>query len=431
MDWTRSRSEKLYEQACTLMPGGVNSPVRSFKGMGTTPAFIKSGRGPYLIDEDGHEYVDYICSWGPLLHGHCYPSIRNALENQLSKGWTYGAPTEVEIHLAELVRNMMPCMQMMRMVNSGTEATMSAIRLARGATKRKKIIKFNGCYHGHGDSLLVQMGSGGLTFGEPNSPGVLADLAQHTLVAEYNDLAQVESLFREYGSDIAGIILEPIPGNMGLLFPQQGFLEGLRALCDKFESILIFDEVMTGFRVAEGGACEVYGVQPDLVCLGKVIGGGLPVGAYGGKRELMEQISPTGGVYQAGTLSGNPLAMVAGFETLKKLQELKPWKQFEDYMNELAKVFTSAAARAKIDIQFSSMGSMFGFFFHPGPVSTKLDVDKCDFLRFKRFFVGMLERGVYFAPSQYEAGFLSTVHGAEELKRTITSIESCMETLDS
>ena len=431
MVWTRSRSEKLYEQACTLMPGGVNSPVRSFKGMGTTPAFIKSGRGAYLIDEDGNDYVDYICSWGPLLHGHCNPTIRNALENQLSKGWTYGAPTEVEIHLAELVRTMMPCMQMMRMVNSGTEATMSAIRLARGVTNRKKIIKFNGCYHGHGDSLLVQMGSGGLTFGEPNSPGVLADLAQHTLVAEYNDLEQVESLFDEYGSDIAGIILEPIPGNMGLLFPKQGFLEGLRTLCDTHESILIFDEVMTGFRVAEGGACEVYGIQPDLVCLGKVIGGGLPVGAYGGKRELMQQISPTGGVYQAGTLSGNPLAMVAGFETLKKLQEMKPWKQFEDYMNELAEIFKNAANRFKIDIQFSSMGSMFGFFFHPGPVTTKLEVDNCDFQRFKRFFVGMLERGVYFAPSQYEAGFLSTVHGSEELNRTVKSIESCMKSLDT
>ena len=431
MDWTRSRSQKLYEKACTLMPGGVNSPVRSFKGMGTDPAFIKAGRGAYLIDEDGHEYVDYICSWGPLLHGHSHPTVRASLENQLLKGWTYGAPTEIEIELAKLVRDMMPCMQMMRMVNSGTEATMSAIRLARGVTQRKKIIKFNGCYHGHGDSLLVQMGSGGLTFGEPNSPGVLADLAKHTLVAEYNDLEQVKSLFNEYGPDIAAIILEPIPGNMGLLFPQDGFLEGLRTICNEFNSLLIFDEVMTGFRVAEGGACEVYGVEPDIVCLGKVIGGGLPVGAYGGKREFMEQISPTGGIYQAGTLSGNPLAMVAGFETLKRLREIKPWKQFEEYMAQLGNAFQSAARRYDIDVQFSSMGSMFGFFFHSGPVTTKLEVDQCDFLRFKHFFVGMLERGVYFAPSQYEAGFLSTVHGIEELKRTVNAIESCFENLGS
>ncbi len=431
MVWSRSRSEKLYEQACTLLPGGVNSPVRSFKGMGTAPAFIQSGRGAYLIDEDGHDYVDYICSWGALLHGHSHPEIRASLENQLLKGWTYGAPTEIEIQLASLVREMMPCMQMMRMVNSGTEATMSAIRLARGVTNRKKIIKFNGCYHGHGDSLLVQMGSGGSTFGEPNSPGVLADLAKHTLIAEYNNLEQVKNLFTEYGSNIAAIILEPIPGNMGLLFPHDGFLEGLKTLCNEFDSLLIFDEVMTGFRVSQGGACEIYGIEPDLVCLGKVIGGGLPVGAYGGKREFMEQVSPLGGIYQAGTLSGNPLAMVAGHETLKRLRKINPWEKFEEYMTELGNALQSAAKRHDIDVQFNSMGSMFGFFFHSGPVTTKAEVDQCDFLTFKHFFVGMLERGIYFAPSQYEAGFLSTVHEIEELKRTISAIDSCFENLDS
>lgn len=431
MSWRRNRSAELYEQACNIMPGGVNSPVRSFKGLGTVPAFIESGKGPYLYDEDGNCYVDYICSWGPLLHGHSNPEIRQALERQLSKGWTFGAPTRVESELATLVREMMPSMEMMRMVNSGTEATMSAIRLARGATGRRKIVKFNGCYHGHGDSLLVQMGSGGLTLGQPNSPGILEELAEHTLVAEFNDLEQVKKIFGEYGKDIAAVILEPIPGNMGLIFPVEGFLEGLRHLCTQYDSLLIFDEVMTGFRVAQGGATEVYQIEPDLICLGKVIGGGLPVGAYGGKRELMQLMSPAGSVYQAGTLSGNPLAMVAGIETLKKLRRESPWNKFKDYLEELGDAFQEAALRYRIDLQFSHMGSMFGFFFHPHSVTTKTEVDGCDFDMFRRFFVKMLEQGVYFAPSQYEAGFISTVHTTEELGLSIRGIEACFRELSS
>lgn len=429
MSWVRSRSEELYSQACELMPGGVNSPVRSFKGMGTTPAFIKSGRGAYLFDEDGNSYVDYICSWGPLLHGHCDVSIRKSLEEQLNKGWTFGASTAVEIELASLVREMMPTMEMMRMVNSGTEATMSAIRLARGATGRRKIIKFNGCYHGHGDSLLVQMGSGGLTLGQPNSPGILEEIAEHTLVAEYNEIERVKYLFSEHGLDIAAIILEPIPGNMGLIFPENDFLKNLRSLCDEYGSLLIFDEVMTGFRVAEGGATEVYGIEPDLICLGKVIGGGLPVGAYGGKRSLMQLMSPSGSVYQAGTLSGNPLAMVAGLETLKKLRRDSPWGQFNEYLSELKRAFESIASKYSVPLQFSYLGSMFGFFFHPGPVQTKLHVDNCDFEFFRKFFVKMLEKGVYFAPSQYEAGFLSTAHDSKALETTIEGLNTCFNEL--
>lgn len=420
-----TRSAALFEQAQRTIPGGVNSPVRAFNGVGGNPLFFKSAHGAYLVDEDQKEYVDYVGSWGPMILGHAHPKVLEAVIACLQQGLSFGAPTAIEVKLAEKVCQLMPSIEQVRMVNSGTEATMSAIRLARGFTKRDKIIKFNGCYHGHADFLLVAAGSGSLTLGVPNSAGVPASIAQHTLIAEFNRLDTVTALFEKYGKEIAAIIVEPVPGNMNCILPEPGFLQGLRQLCDDYGSVLIFDEVMTGFRVALGGAQAHYNIVPDLTTLGKIIGGGMPVGAFGGRADIMHCIAPLGPVYQAGTLSGNPVAMTAGLTTLELLEADPQFHQKLGSNTEmLMKGLTVCAKEAKVPLTTTAVGGMFGLFFTEAERITGYDdVKKCNIERFKQFFHGMLQEGIYFAPSAYEAGFYSSAHGDKEIAKTLTAAE--------
>ncbi len=415
-----SKSENLYAEAQRLIPGGVNSPVRAFTGVGGVPLFIERADGAYLYDADGKAYIDYVGSWGPMVLGHNNATIRNAVIEAASRGLSFGAPTEMEVKMAELVCELVPSMDMVRMVNSGTEATMSAIRLARGFTHRDKIIKFEGCYHGHADCLLVKAGSGALTLGQPNSPGVPADFAKHTLTCTYNDLASVREAFEQYPEDIACIIVEPVAGNMNCIPPQPDFLPGLRALCDEFNALLIIDEVMTGFRVARGGAQAYYDVTPDLTCLGKIIGGGMPVGAFGGRRDVMAALAPTGPVYQAGTLSGNPIAMAAGFACLTQIAQPGTHSTLTDLTTQLSEGLLAAAQAENIPLVINRVGGMFGIFFTDAEsVTCYADVTKCDVERFKRFFHLMLEEGIYLAPSAFEAGFMSLAHSQEDIQRTV------------
>jgi len=425
-----THSEDLFEQAQKYIPGGVNSPVRAFRGVGGTPVFFNHAEGAYLYDEDGKRYIDYIGSWGPMILGHSDPRIKAALHAQVDLGVGYGAPTAIETDMAKKVCELVPSIELVRMVNSGTEATMSAIRLARGYTGRDKIVKFEGCYHGHVDSLLVKAGSGALTLGEPNSPGIPASLAEHTITLTYNDIDNVRETFKEIGDQVAAIIVEPVAGNMNCIPPVPGFLEGLREVCDEHGTVLIFDEVMTGFRVSLGGAQGYYGITPDLTALGKVIGGGLPVGAFGGKREIMEHISPLGPVYQAGTLSGNPLAMTAGLTTLNAISEPGFHDKLIEKTNKVRDGFKAAADEAGIPLAVQSAGAMFGFFFTKEDSVTRFDqVMECDVERFKKFFQGMLAEGVYLAPSAFEAGFVCAALSEEDIEFTIAAARKVMATL--
>ena len=404
------RSAALFEEAQRLIPGGVNSPVRAFKGVGGTPRFIERGEGPYLYDVDGNRYIDYVLSWGPLILGHAHPAVVQAITEQAAKGTSYGAPTELETELARLITGTMPSIHMLRFVSSGTEATMSALRLARAYTGRHKIVKFEGCYHGHADALLVQAGSGVATLGLPDSPGVTPGATADTLTAPYNDLDAVTSLLEANPGNVAAVIVEPVAGNMGLVLPAPGFLEGLRQLTLDHGALLIFDEVMTGFRVAHGGAQALFGVTPDITCLGKVIGGGLPVAAYGGLSEVMQHVAPAGKVYQAGTLSGNPLAMSAGIATLRELARPGTYEQLAQTASALELGLGVAAQELGIPVRAASAGSMWGFFFTDEAVTDYASARTSDTTRYARFFHGMLEHGVYLAPSQFEAAFVSTQH---------------------
>jgi glutamate-1-semialdehyde 2,1-aminomutase len=424
-----NRSAQLFHEAQNYIPGGVNSPVRAFKSVGANPLFIDKASGCKIYDVDGNEFIDYVGSWGPMIVGHCHPSVTAAVKSALDKGSSFGAPTELEITLAEMVAAAVPSVEMVRMVSSGTEATMSAIRLARGYTGRDKILKFSGCYHGHADSLLVKAGSGAATFGVPDSPGVPADFAKHTLTAEYNSLESVKNLLAENKGTVACIIVEPVAGNMGTVPPREGFLEGLRSLCTDEGIVLIFDEVMTGFRVAYGGAQELFGVTPDMTTLGKIIGGGLPVGAFGGKREIMQILSPAGGVYQAGTLSGNPLAMTAGIETLKLLQRDGFYRELEAKSAYLADGIARASKEAGYPIYSTRVGSMFCAFFTNGEVHDWPTAAACDTKAFARYFRAMLEEGVYLAPSQFETAFVSIVHTDADLDRTIAAARKAFKSL--
>jgi glutamate-1-semialdehyde 2,1-aminomutase len=414
-----SKSEELYQESRRFMPGGVNSPVRAFRGLDMAPRFIVEGRGSRIRDEDGREYIDYIGAYGPLILGHRHPAVVEALERAIERGTAFGAPTAGELELARKIACFMPSVEMVRMVNSGTEATMSALRLARAATSRDGVIKFEGCYHGHGDSFLIRAGSGALTFGVPDSPGVPEALASLTYVARYNDLDSVARVFEEQKGRVAALIVEPVAGNMGVVRPAEGFLHGLRDLCDREGALLIFDEVMTGFRVDRGGAQKLYGVKPDLTTLGKVIGGGLPVGAYGGRRDLMERVAPSGPVYQAGTLSGNPLAVAAGLAQLEALEESNGWERLEEKGAYLERGLLEILSELSLPFALNRVGSMLTLFFSEGPVKDFETATRSDTRRHAVFFREMLERGVHLAPSQYEALFLSTAHEAEDLDRTL------------
>ncbi|HFD80141.1 MAG TPA: glutamate-1-semialdehyde-2,1-aminomutase [Gammaproteobacteria bacterium] len=425
-----SKSQQLFEAAQRHIPGGVNSPVRAFNGVGGTPVFFSRGEGPYLFDVDGRRYVDYVGSWGPMIGGHCHPEVVRAVQETAASGLGFGAPTEIEIRMADTLCRLVPSLDLVRMVSSGTEATMSAIRLARGFTGRDKIVKFEGCYHGHSDSLLVKAGSGALTLGVPTSPGVPADLAQHTVTLEYNNSGQVQQVMDDIGAQVAAIIVEPVAGNMNCVPPADGFLETLRAVCDRHGSVLIFDEVMTGFRFATGCAQQYYGVFPDLTTLGKVVGGGLPVGAFGGRRDIMEQIAPLGPVYQAGTLSGNPVAMAAGLATLELVQQPGFHEQLAATGQRLLEGLRERAAAAGIPFTTNQVGGMFGLFFtDAGRVRNFAEVSACDQERFRRFFHEMLDRGVYLAPSAFEAGFVSSAHDELAIQETLDAAEQAFAAL--
>lgn len=414
-----SKSSDLFNKSRELIPGGVNSPVRAFRSVGGEPLFISRAFGSKIEDADGNTYIDYVGSWGPMIVGHAHKEVLTAITDIAERGTSFGAPTETELTLAQMVIEAVPSMEMVRMVNSGTEATMSAIRLARGATGRDKIVKFNGCYHGHADGLLVKAGSGALTLGVPDSPGVPEDYAKNTLISEYNDLDSVKVHFDRNPGEIAAVILEPIPGNMGVMIPAEGFLEGLRDITQKNGALLIFDEVMSGFRVALGGAQELFGIDPDLTALGKIIGGGLPVGAYGGKARYMTQMAPEGPIYQAGTLSGNPLAMAAGITTLNILKRPGTYESLEKTSAALADGLANVNSSLGVDFAFNRIGSMFTTFFTTGPVNNFAGAKSSDTEKFGKYFLGMLKEGIYLAPSQFEAAFVSLAHTDEDIARTI------------
>ena len=418
-----NRSKHLFEEAQRYLPGGVDSPVRAFKAVGGTPLFIKRGQGSRLYDEDGNEYIDYVCSWGPLILGHAHPRVVKAIKKVVEHSSSFGAPTELETTLAKLISGAMPPIEMVRFVNSGTEATMSASRLARAFTGRNKVLKFAGCYHGHSDGLLAKAGSGMATLGIPSSPGVPASITADTLVAPYNNLETVEKLFKDFASDTAAVIVEPIAGNMGLVLPQTGFLECLRSLTRQSGALLIFDEVITGFRVAYGGAQSLYNISPDLTCLGKIIGGGLPIGAYGGRRDIMQMVAPSGLVYQAGTLAGNPLAMTAGIETITILKESSAYQELEKKSSLLEKSIIEAANKTGMEIQLPRIGSMFTIFFAKDPVTDYETAARADTTLYARFFHQMLSQGVYLPPSQFEAAFVSTAHTHKVIQSTISAAE--------
>ncbi|MFQ5605276.1 MAG: glutamate-1-semialdehyde 2,1-aminomutase [bacterium] len=423
------KSERLFERAQNVLPGGVNSPVRAFKGVGGTPLFISKARGAYIYDADENRYIDYVGSWGPMILGHKHPVVIEAVIKAIARGTSYGAPAEVEMELAERVVQAVPSIEMVRFVNSGTEASMSALRLARGFTQRDKILKFEGCYHGHADMLLVQAGSGVTTLGLPDSPGVPKETVQNTLLAEFNNLESVQQLFESHPNEIAAVIVEPVAGNMGVVPPLPGFLQGLRTLTANHGALLIFDEVMTGFRVAYGGAQALFDVQPDLTCLGKIIGGGFPVGAFGGKREIMQMLAPVGPVYQAGTLSGNPIAMTAGLETLKVLQQSEIYTNLERRSQQLAEGLKAAAEVNRLPVFQTRVGSMSCLFFTDAPVTDFKSAKSADTKRYARFFHEMLNRGSYLAPSQFEAAFVSTEHQEEDIAETCEHAHEAMKQL--
>jgi len=414
-----NKSEQLFNEAKQYIPGGVNSPVRAFKSVGNNPVFIDRANGSKICDVDGNEYIDYVASWGPMVLGHQHPAVVEALKTYLNKGTSYGAPTELETEMAKMIIDSLPAMEMVRMVNSGTEATMSALRLARGYTGKNKIVKFEGCYHGHADPLLIKAGSGALTLGVPTSPGVPEAIAGGTITAQFNDLETLQKIFELEGNDIAAVIVEPVAGNMGVVPPAPGFLEGIHELTKKYGGVFICDEVMTGFRVAYGGAQVRFNIEPDLTCLGKIIGGGLPVGAFGGKKEIMEKIAPVGPIYQAGTLSGNPLAMTAGIATLKELQKAGTYEGLEKKADKLAEGLADAAKRAGAQVSFNRVGSMLSTFFTDQQVIDFNTVSTSDTGKFGVFFSAMLAQGIYLAPSQFEAGFVSLAHTDDDIAKTV------------
>jgi len=417
----KPRNEELFARAQARIPAGVNSPVRAFRAVGGTPPFFERASGAHLWDVEGRRYIDYVGSWGPMVAGHTHPRVVEAVQAAASRALSFGAPTAAEVEMAELLCRLVPSLELVRLVSSGTEATMTAIRLARGFTGRSLVVKFEGCYHGHADALLVKAGSGALTFGHPSSAGVPAETAAHTLVLDYNDAAQVQALFERQGAQIAGVIVEPVAGNMNLVLPAPGFLETLREQCTRHGAVLIFDEVMTGFRVATGGAQARFGIRPDLTTLGKVIGGGLPVAAVGGRRDIMEKIAPLGPVYQAGTLSGNPVAVAAGLATLKLVDTPGFQARIEATTRSLVEGLAAAATRAGLTFSSQAIGSMFGLYFRATPPTRFAEVMQCDAQRFKRFFQSMLAHGIYLAPSAYEAGFVSSAHDADDIEQTLAA----------
>ena len=423
------RSQEAFVEAKKIIPGGVNSPVRAFRAVGGDPVFVERGQGSKMYDIDGNEYIDYCLSWGPLILGHAHPDVIGAITEITVRGTSFGAPTLLETEMAQLVTEIVPSVEVVRMVNSGTEATMSALRLARGYTKRSKIVKFEGCYHGHADSLLIKAGSGVATLGLPDSPGVTEGVAANTLTVPYNDAESLKLAFEKFGDDIAAVILEPIAGNMGCVKPLPGYLEQVRAITKQYGALLIFDEVMTGFRAAYGGAQTLYNIEPDLTTLGKVIGGGLPVGAYGGKREIMEMIAPAGPIYQAGTLSGNPLAMIAGYTTLKILGQPGSYERLEAMGKRLVEGFLETGRELGIPVTGTYVGGMMGMFFSENEVVNYDTAKQCDLGRYSKYFSAMLERGVYLAPSQLEAGFLSLAHTDADIDRTLEAARESMKTL--
>lgn len=424
-----SLNQQLFERAQIRIPGGVNSPVRAFRAVGGAPRFFTRGAGPRVWDADGREFIDYVCSWGPLLHGHAHPRIVQAVQAVAERGLSFGAPTELEIELAERVCTLMPSLEQIRLTSSGTEATMSAIRLARGFTGRPNIVKFDGCYHGHGDSLLVKAGSGALTFGQPDSSGVPADLAAHTLVLPYNDVEALEALFAQEAHHIAAVIVEPVAGNMNMVLPRPAFLLRLRQLTQAHGTLLIFDEVMTGFRVALGGAQSIYGITPDLTTLGKVIGGGMPLAAFGGRRDIMQHLAPLGPVYQAGTLSGNPVAVTAGLVNLELAMEPGLYERLGEMTRVMTEGLVQIGRHHGFPVSACALGGMFGFYFRDTLPTHLTEVMSADKERFKHFFHGMLAQGIYMAPSAFEAGFVSTVHGTVELEKTLAAAETVFSTL--